>query len=116
MKIFQCIQSNFAIIGITVDQARERTLLSLKHIIIFLAMSASTTTQVLSIMYLAETFEEYTFCMYGIFTVVMTQAEFAIHIWKMKQLFKFIENFEHLISSSELYRDLLINIFIPFYL
>lgn len=32
----------------------------------------------------------------------MFQIEFAMHICKMKQLFKFIENLEHLIESSEL--------------
>lgn len=50
---------------------------------------------------LAETFDEYTLCMYGAFTFGMAEAEFVIHVWKMKQMFKFIENFERLIETSE---------------
>lgn len=98
MKIFQSIRKHFAILGITVDHMP----ISFKHLFILIALNASITTQIVCIISLAENFEEYTVCIYAIFTIAMVEMEFGIHIWKMKQLFKFIENFEYLIESSEL--------------
>lgn len=105
MKIFQSIQHSFTILGITVNQSQEQWPLNFKHLFVFIALNASITAQIVCIISLAENFEEYTVCMYGIFTLAMFEMEYGIHIWKMKQLFKFIENFEHLIESSELNLD-----------
>lgn len=102
MKIFQSIQRNFATLDITVSQSREPSLISRKHLIICVILCANICTNVVSIISLAESFDEYTFCIYGSFTLTMTGVEFIIHIWKMRQLFQFIENFEQLIETSEL--------------
>lgn len=102
MKIFQSIQRNFATLDITVSQSREPSLISRKHLIICVILCANIVTNVVSIISLAESFDEYTFCIYGSFTLTMTGMEFIIHIWKMRQLFQFIENFEQLIETSEL--------------
>lgn len=101
MKIFQSIQQHFAILGITINQSRERSSINFKHLFIFFALNTSLTTQIVGIISIADNFEEYTVCIYGAYTLVMIEMEYAIHIWKMKQIFKFIENFEHLIESSE---------------
>lgn len=105
MKIFQSIQQYFTILGITEKQTRERSSLSLKHLTILLLMFSCVVTNAVCIVHVAETFEEYTLCIYGFFTFGMTVLEFAIHIWKLKPIFKFIGNFEQLIESSELNYD-----------
>lgn len=97
MKIFQSIQRHFTVLGITVNQSS----ISLKHLIILLMMVLCVAAQITCIIFVAQTFEEYTLCIYGSFTLAMTGLEFGILVWKMKQLFKFIANFEHLIESSE---------------
>lgn len=102
MIFFQSIQIHFKVLGISAKQSRERSPFCTKHLMIILILSVAVSAQTKCIISLAETFEEYTTCIYGIFTLIMYGIEFGIHIWKMKQIFKFIENFKHLIESSEL--------------
>lgn len=101
MKIFETIQRHFAILGITVNQTRKLSSISLKNVLILLGMLFSVVSQIICIISVAETFEEYTLCIYGSFTLAVTGIELAMHIWKMKQLFEFIKNFEHIIETSE---------------
>lgn len=101
MKIFETIQRHFAILGITVNQTRNLSSISLKNVLILFGMLFSVVSQIICIISVAETFEEYTLCIYGSFTLAVTCIELAMHIWKMKQLFEFIENFEHIIETSE---------------
>lgn len=100
MKIFQSIQQYFTVLGITVDQSRESSLISLKHLIIILIVFLNVVMQIICIISLAETFDEYTICIYALYTMVLVEMEYGIQIWKMRQLFKFIENFEQLIDAS----------------
>lgn len=102
MKIFQSIQRHFTVLGITVHQSREQSPISIKQLIVILIFVLNSGTQVMSIAFVAEEFEEFTFSIYALFTLTMCVIEFGILIWKMKQLFQFIENFENLIESSEL--------------
>lgn len=101
MKIFKSIRYHFKILGITVNQTRERSSINMKHLFVFFILVVSIVSQIICIKSLAETFEEYTDSIYGMFTLTMTGIEFGIHIWKMERIFKFIENFERLIESSE---------------
>lgn len=101
MKIFETIQRHFATLGITVNLTRKTSSLSLKNVVILLAMLFCVVSQIICIISVAETFEEYTLCIYGSFTLAVTDIEIGMHIWKMKQLFAFIDNFENLIEASE---------------
>lgn len=101
MKIFQSIQWHFATLGITADQTQKRTPISFKQLVILLTMFSFVVFQIICIISVAESFEEYTLCIYGSFTIAVTDIEIAVHVWKMKQMFEFIENFERLIETSE---------------
>lgn len=105
MKIFQSNQRHFTVLGITVEQSRKPSSFSFKHLTIILIILLCITALFMCIIFLADSFEEYTVCIYGIFTIGTTEIELALHVWKLKQIFKFIENFEHLIESSELNTD-----------
>lgn len=102
MKIFKSIQNNFAVLGVCASQTRERSSINLKNSIAFVLLLLNFCSQAMCFIFSAQSFEEYTVCIYAFLTLLMFQFEFVMHIWKMKQLFKFIENFEHLIESSEL--------------
>lgn len=102
MKIFQSIQQNFVILGITVGQARQQSTFKFRHLMIFFILSVCATSEMLCLITLAESFEEYTETIYGLFSIIMFAVEYGIHIWGMKRIFKFIENFGLLIESSEL--------------
>lgn len=102
MKIFQSIQQYFKILEITQIHANEQSTLNFRHLIILGLLSTSIFELNIYLNSVAETFEEYTECLYGLFTMTMFAAEYGIHIWRMKKIFKFIENFEQLIESSKL--------------
>lgn len=105
MKIFQTIQKNFAMLGISANQTRERSSINFKNSIAFVLILLNFCSQFINLIFLADNFEEYTICIYAFFTVMMFEMEFGIHVWKMTKLFKFIENFQRLIESSELNRN-----------
>lgn len=49
----------------------------------------------------AESLKEYVAILNGSITLVIMFVEYSLHVWKMKQLFEFIVNFEDLIQKSE---------------
>lgn len=100
MKIFQSIQQNFAVLGITMNQSRQQSPINMKHLMIFSVLSAAICSQIVCMITLAQNFEEYTNCIYGAFTLVTIVIELGMHIWKMKPLFQYIRNFEHFIEPS----------------
>lgn len=100
MKIFQTIQRHFAVFGITVNQSRGQSSICFNHLFVFLMLLSCISSQIICIISLAENFEDCTNCIHEAFKLSIAEAEFVVHIWKMKLLFKFIENFERLIGTS----------------
>lgn len=101
IKIFESVQNNFELLGISSHRANQNHFLDVKFWMILLQFGVVLISYMCYIFYEAKTFEEYTSTMYSILTLLTTALHFLMHQWKMRNLFKFIVNFENFINKSE---------------
>lgn len=102
MKIFQSVQAYFAQLGISPQsQSVKRHSFDMKNVMIFVSIAGAFVVCSLFLVFEANDFKEYSNCFFSTITFLMGIFDYAIHVWKMKELFHFIKKFEHFIQRSK---------------
>lgn len=102
MKIFQEIQQNFLVVGISPYQSSRKNPFIVNILITLLGSIFSAASYFLWLFHMAISFNEYVDAMFYIFGAAITTIGFSILIWKTKNWFWFIENLETFINESKL--------------
>lgn len=101
MKILQSTRESLAKLGITSSQSIQKYPYNVKIVAYILWFALMTLSEILFIVIEAETVKDYVAILNSSLTLIITYIEFLLHVWRMKQLFEFIVNFEDLIQKSE---------------
>lgn len=110
MKLFQVIQKNFLVLGISSNQPR----LNGKLVKTCLVYALSVTLSAAFLFFEAKSFIEYTSNIYITTAVSVISTYFIVWILKLKKFFKLIENLENFYDESkeacsEYYKMVLLN-------
>lgn len=101
MKIFQSIQTNFAILGINRNQSVQKHNTNFKNLVSLILHGFITISYLLYLVRIASTFREYTDGIFATSAVIVCGVSMAIVIWTMAKWFKLIDNLESIIIDSE---------------
>lgn len=102
MKFCQSVQTYFAQLGINhQSQFVKNDSFQIKNIIIFAFIGGAFVLCSLFLIFDANNFKEWSDCVFSSITSLMGMFDYAIHVWKMEELFQFIEKFEHFIQRSK---------------
>lgn len=100
MKCFELIQYYLTIVGIVVQHPNQKWLFNERNVAVITIFGLTFIFKLMYFFYGAETLVEYTESVYVLSTLIATSLAYAIIIWKMPQLFEFINNFENTINGS----------------
>lgn len=102
MKIFQSIKKYLATLGIRPPQSdRETNPLNSKHLMPLIVFGVVSYYGHEYLFVVANTFEEYTDGLYQCATSTVNAFDYVVHISITYKLYKFIEDFETFIGTSE---------------
>lgn len=101
MAILHAFKVNYAILGITAYQSLQPHPFNTKILMAFLMFSLSTTSHLIYIFHVAETFTEYIECITTTSGSFIISVCFATMVFKMTTLFEFIVKVEELIAMRE---------------
>lgn len=101
MKLFQSVQENFAVIGVTSDQSMQSNAFNNR---ILAAVSTYTLNVALYIVFLfhdASTFGEYTYNIYSNSATILILICYIIVVFKMNKCFALIDRCATVVAKSE---------------
>lgn len=98
MKLFQLIQKNFSVLGITSNQTKYSRIKLVMTLIIY---GLITTSSILFLVFEADTFDEFTNNIYITSGCVMMCIIFVIMAFKQGKLFELIDSFDKFIDKSK---------------
>lgn len=101
LRILQTLQQKFAILGICPIETKQACNSRNKLLIGFCIFGISSISHCVFLFGVANTFEEYTNSIYMTTMTISIAAVYLIVVWKMENLFQFIENCEQIIDKSE---------------
>lgn len=99
MKVFQAIQSNFAIVGINPIVAKQPYPFNVKIVLGILLLGSAIVCNLLYVIDDAETFAEYTQTIYICSVSCLILSALIITILKMKKVFEFINYTDELTNT-----------------
>lgn len=101
MKIFQSVEENFSLMGISAYQSTQKHPFNAKNL---LFLSIMCTTLFSDVMYLirdTNDFNEYTISIFSACTMIVSISIFAILLAKMRQIFYYRNYIEEIIEKSK---------------
>lgn len=101
MKILESTRETLSKFGIDSAQAIQKYPFNVKNVMCLFWFFMMNISGYLFLINEAQTLKEYVSILSGSITLAIMFIEFSLHVWKMKQLFEFIVNFENLIQKSE---------------
>lgn len=101
MKIFQSIEDNLAILGISSYQSIQVQPFNTRNVTTLLVFGLSVISNCVFLFHVADSFMEYTKCVYVVSTLITSFICFAHLVLKMPKLFEFIKNFEQIVEESK---------------
>lgn len=102
MKIFQVIQTNFKLLGVTPTQSSQKHQFNFNLLAMITWCIFSTASYVLWFLYTAKNFSEYMDAALFAFESLICTVCLLILFWKKEQWLKFIENLEIILNKSKL--------------
>lgn len=102
MEIFQLIQNNFKLLGITPNQSSQKHPLNANLLAVLNWCIFSTASYVLWYFYTANSFSDYMDSALFAFESLICTSGLLVLIWKMEQWFRFIKNLQIVLNKSEL--------------
>lgn len=100
MKIFETVEKNFSLMGISAYQSRQNHPFNAKNLLV---LSILCTTLFSDVMYLireTNDFKEYTISIFSACTMIVAISIFAIILTKMRQIFYYQHHIEEVINKS----------------
>lgn len=101
IMVFQTIQKNFAVAGITPDLVNQAYPLNVKILMGFLLLNAGACFNLIFTLHYAVTFAEYTQSIYVFSLVDLIIFALLIVIMKVDELFKFVDTCYNIVNTSE---------------
>lgn len=101
MQVFQTIQKNFAIAGITPDLVNQAYPLNVKILMGFLSLNSGAYFNLAFTLYYADTFAEYTQSIYVFSLVDLIIFALLIVVLQVDKLFKFVNTCCDIVNSSQ---------------
>lgn len=101
MIIFREIKKSLVFCGVESPQSEKNNRFNLRNLMILVFFSASTTIMSLFMICEDGTMAEYSSAIYGCLSSTMTTIILLIFVWKTKELYKLINNFETTIEERE---------------
>lgn len=103
LKIFQLIKRNFAILGISSNSLNKKYLLNKNVLTASLFYGLNFTLNAIFLFCKANNFQEYTDSIYVTTAVLTIFVCYVITIFKVTNIFEFIEHCETIVDESEFY-------------
>lgn len=100
MKIFKSVRVYFRMLGVDADHSIQSNPFNAKNLLVFIVFILSIISNFVYILNYANSFEEYTNCINTVSTVFIGITVFGILVWKMRELFEFIQCLENAIQNS----------------
>lgn len=101
MKIFKLIRKYFADVGLAASQSQQADRLNARNVTILLTFGLNVILAGAYIVYGTTDFHEYVESIFGCSTVAAIAIAFASIVWDMQKIFKFLSNFDQIISKSK---------------
>lgn len=101
MQIFQSVQSCLVLLELRPLQSNPKYLDKCKKWAILFLFGATFCSDIMFLIYIANTFAEYTDSLYTIITTGTIIFDYAIHIEIANKLYEFIKKFETIINKSK---------------
>lgn len=101
MKILESIQEGFSKLGVTSWQSIQTNPFNGKNVMCLVWLFLMTISVCIFLTEEATSLKEYVNILGSSITLVVIFIEFALHLWKIKGIFEFIDNFEELIEKSK---------------
>lgn len=109
MKLFQCVQTFYRMLGVYPPQHGQISALNPKNLLIICNLAQGFMLIGAFALFRAKTVREFGDCYYTSTTSLSHSIYVSIHIWKMAKILKLIERFERIIQKSELkFRTILV--------
>lgn len=100
MKIFQTVQKNLAILGISSMQSNQ-AFYNRKYLLYLLLSGSLIIMNCVFLIYVAKSFKEYTDSIYITSVSIALFISLSFLIRRMRNLFEFIDNLEKIVDDSE---------------
>lgn len=104
MLVFQAIQKTFAVAGITRKLVTQAYPLNVKIVMGFLLLNTGATINLIYTVWYADTFAEYTQSIYVFSLVELLVFALLIVIFKVDELFKFVDTCNGIVNTSECHK------------
>lgn len=101
MKIMGIIYSYLVRMGMTLSQSKKRNPFNIRNTTTIIVLANNVFFTIIFLMNGAKNLKEYADSMYITISVSTATANFVYVNWKMAELFRFIENLEEVVSTSE---------------
>lgn len=102
MKTFQSFQKNAAYLGVDSNQIQKSHLFNIKNVFGLSVLGFATTSNIYFLCTTTESLNKNMFSLYMASMSFGTFLTYAVVVWKMKSLFKFVSDLEKALDSSEL--------------
>lgn len=101
MKTFQSFQKNAAYLGVDSNQIQKSHLFNIKNVFGLSVLGFATTSNIYFLCTTTESLNKNMFSLYMASMSFGTFLTYAVVVWKMKSLFKFVSDLEKALDSSE---------------
>lgn len=101
MKIFQTIENNFALMGITADQSTHKYPFNARNLLVLLTLLTTLFSDVMYLIYDTNDFKEYTISVFSASTMTVAICIFCIILFRMRRIFDYLNHIEGIINNSK---------------
>lgn len=102
MKLFQSVQENFAVIGVTLDQSMKINPFNERILAALLSYTLNVASYIVFLFHDATTFLEYTYNIYANSATILILICYIIVIFKMKKCFALIDGCANIVAEGKL--------------
>lgn len=102
MRIFECVENDFRIVGISLHQSHQKYPFNMKIVMILLIFVCGIISDIVYLFNETKTFEEFNGSLYEISSAFVVATSFMIFIQNMIKLFRFINGLEAVVNKSKL--------------
>lgn len=101
MELFKVTKEKCSILGLSAHQSNQKYPFNSKNLVTIVVLYTGAFLAAMNLLWGASTFQEFTESIYITSTLFATALNYTTHVYKMKMIFKFLEDFENFINSSK---------------
>lgn len=103
MKVLEFVKSEFSMLGICLNTTKsvQRYSFNLKNSLILSVLIIGIILSCVHLLYIAKSFNEFTYSLYAMSSMLTGTICFAAMVWKMQPMSKYVDRLESTINKSE---------------